>query len=532
MESQINFTSIDSLLSEVSVTSLSSFVGHSRCKWLKEAGIPITHNSLAELVSVEYGLNFLSDENIRNEILYGLGFDNTKTAYFSNLNVGDNRKTRDLIDLLNLSDELLPKKPKKNYSVTEIISEKCLYPYQNWMRKKIVSFLSEGNKNRAIVHMPTGSGKTRTSMEGIVDFARSLTNTKVSMVWLAHSQELCEQAYEQFVSLWSKHATEPANVIRLWGNNKIDEIVVDKLTFVITSFSKAHKMVSTANNDVFSQIAELKRKNALLVIDEAHQSTAETYKAAIEFLTNSKTKILGLTATPGRDYIEGDGSATKVLANFYENNKLSIVDDYGKEIRNPVEFLQGKKVLANLQRIELKTDVFIELTESEKKSVERSLEIPDSVLERLSEDHQRTSIIVAQIMKLAIERDLQTIVFTPTKQNAIDIAVLLKLKGCSASAVVAESDDRTKSIDDFKKGDIKVLTNYGVLTTGFDAPNIGAVVIARPTVSVVLYSQMLGRGLRGELMGGLSDCILVDVVDNITNMPSTNQAFTFFDEFY
>lgn len=532
MDIQNNFRSLDSLLREVSVTNLSGFVGLSRCNWLKEAGIPVTHNSLAELALVEHGLNFLSDENIRNEILYGLGFDDTEISYFTNLKLGDNKKTRELIGLLNLSDELLPKKPKKLTPVTKISAERCLYPYQNWMRKNINSFLADDNKNRAIVHMPTGSGKTRTSMESIVDFARSLTNSNVSMVWLAHSQELCEQAYEQFISLWNKHATEPANIIRLWGNNKVDEIVVDRLTFVITSFSKAHKMVSSASNDVFSQIAELKRKNALLIIDEAHQSTAETYQAAIEFLTNSKTKILGLTATPGRDYIEGDGDATKVLANFYENNKLSIVDDCGEDIKNPIEFLQNKKVLARLQRIELRTDVFIALTEKEKISVERSIEIPDSVLERLSEDQQRTNIIIAQIMKLAIERDLQTIVFTPTKQNAIDLAVLLKLKGCSASAVVAESEDRMKSIEDFKQGRIKVLTNYGVLTTGFDAPNIGAVVIARPTVSVVLYSQMLGRGLRGELMGGLPDCILVDVIDNIANMPSTNQAFTFFDEFY
>lgn len=532
MDIQSNFRSLDSLLREVSVTNLSYLVGVSRCDWLCEAGIPVTHNSLSELVLVEHGISFLSDENIRNEILYGLGFDSKVTREFNNLRIGDNSKTRLLINLLELSPDLLPEKPFRVSAVSQISSNRCLYPYQNWMRKEINHFLLKSTKKRAIVHMPTGSGKTRTSMEGIIDFARSLTNSKVSIVWLAHSQELCEQAYEQFTSLWEKHATEPANIVRLWGDNKLDEITVDRLTFVITSFSKAHNMVSSSRNDTFAKITEIKRNNALLVIDEAHQSTAETYQAAIEFLSNTKTKILGLTATPGRDYIEGDGDATKKLANFYENNKLSIVDDDGDAITNPIEFLQEKKVLAKLQRIELRTNIFVELTEQEKKSVERSIEIPDSVLERLSEDHQRTNIIIAQIMELAVGKGLQTIVFTPTKQNAIDLAVLLKLKGCSASAVVAESGDRTRSIADFKAGKIKVLTNYGVLTTGFDAPNIGAVVIARPTVSVVLYSQMLGRGLRGELMGGLQDCILVDVVDNIVNMPSANQAFTFFDEFY
>ena len=91
---------------------------------------------------------------------------------------------------------------------------------------------------------------------------------------------------------------------------------------------------------------------------------------------------------------------------------------------------------------------------------------------------------------------------------------------------------RAASIEAFKIREIKILVNYGVLTTGFDAPCVDTVITARPTTSVVLYSQMIGRGLRGPAMGGTATCRLIDVVDNIRNLPRANQAFTYFDDFY
>ena len=88
---------------------------------------------------------------------------------------------------------------------------------------------------------------------------------------------------------------------------------------------------------------------------------------------------------------------------------------------------------------------------------------------------------------------------------------------------------RAQSIADYKVGDVRVLVNFGVLTTGFDAPNTTCVLIARPTTSVVLYSQMVGRGIRGPLMGGSERCLIVDVKDNIEGMPDLPSAFSFFD---
>jgi superfamily II DNA or RNA helicase len=108
------------------------------------------------------------------------------------------------------------------------------------------------------------------------------------------------------------------------------------------------------------------------------------------------------------------------------------------------------------------------------------------------------------------------IYFGPTVQDAECMAFLLRQRGIEASFVGADTRDvsRRKIIADFKSGEIQVLCNCEVLTTGFDAPRVTHVVLARPTVSQVLYEQMVGRGLRGERFGGTASCHIIDLEDN------------------
>ncbi len=74
---------------------------------------------------------------------------------------------------------------------------------------------------------------------------------------------------------------------------------------------------------------------------------------------------------------------------------------------------------------------------------------------------------------------------------------------------------RRSLIERFRRGELSVLCNYGVLTTGFDAPKVRCVVVARPTASPILYEQMVGRGMRGPEFGGTERCLVIDVNDNI-----------------
>jgi superfamily II DNA or RNA helicase len=108
-------------------------------------------------------------------------------------------------------------------------------------------------------------------------------------------------------------------------------------------------------------------------------------------------------------------------------------------------------------------------------------------------------------------------VFATSVDQARLLAAFLSIGGISAKSVSGDTDvnARRHYVEQFKSGKVRVLTNYGVLTTGFDAPAVRAVYVARPVYSPVLYQQMIGRGLRGPLNGGKDRCLLVNVADNV-----------------
>jgi superfamily II DNA or RNA helicase len=94
---------------------------------------------------------------------------------------------------------------------------------------------------------------------------------------------------------------------------------------------------------------------------------------------------------------------------------------------------------------------------------------------------------------------------------------LLTIQGRPAASIDQDTspEDRRVAIERFKSGDLKVLTNYAVLSQGFDAPKTDAVYITRPTSSEVRYLQMVGRGLRGPKNGGTEEVLIVNMLDNI-----------------
>jgi superfamily II DNA or RNA helicase len=89
---------------------------------------------------------------------------------------------------------------------------------------------------------------------------------------------------------------------------------------------------------------------------------------------------------------------------------------------------------------------------------------------------------------------------------------------------------RRHIVHDFKMGNIKVLLNYGIFSTGLDVPKLDTVVISRPTSSVVLYSQMIGRGIRGNMVGGTEECRLIDIRDNFLNYGDVDSVYQYFKD--
>ena len=537
---------ITDLLSTLGVASLSRYIGKNNLYHINESRFSIEATFLSEILLIERGFNVFKDKTLRLELLAGLGKTDLSSIMladnytvedlkkFNNFSWGNNNKSIQFLSLFDINQEALESDDKIPSPIVKTCINKPLYKYQNLIRKKVSSFLWNGEKDKVIVHMPTGAGKTRTMLESACDYMRSINTSNYAVVWLAHSEELCEQAVSSFNEIWSILGDEDANIIRMWGGQNSNNIDIIGPTFIVTSFQTASNMLSTNIDTRFKIFSEIRKNCNLLIVDEAHQSTAPTYKNVINLFSRHKTKIVGLTATPGRHHVGQVEDETKILADFYDNNKINIVNDEGDEIDNPIEFLTEKGVLAKAKKFTINSPSEIHLNDKEMVQMERYLDIPVSVLKKLGEDSIRTNLIVAQAVKLSLELDFPTIIFAPSKDSAITIAILIKLRGVEAMAITADTPthQRRQAILDFKEGKLPILVNFGVLTTGFDAPNIKAVIIARPTTSVVLYSQMIGRGLRGKLMGGTDECYLIDVKDNIINMPDADQAFVYFDDFY
>jgi superfamily II DNA or RNA helicase len=154
-------------------------------------------------------------------------------------------------------------------------------------------------------------------------------------------------------------------------------------------------------------------------------------------------------------------------------------------------------------------------------------------LQRLAKNKERNQLIV-DLVKKEVNAGRQVLVFACSVQHASQLAVQSVLQGFQSASVDCYMRIlvRRQVIDSFRRGDIAALFNYGVLSTGFDVPNIGTIVIARPTSSIVLYSQMLGRGLRGKTVGGTERCRVIDIKDNFESFGDVAEVYKHFGKFW
>ena len=130
------------------------------------------------------------------------------------------------------------------------------------------------------------------------------------------------------------------------------------------------------------------------------------------------------------------------------------------------------------------------------------------------------------------DRGGKILLYACSVEHANVLANLLVVKGYKAAAVSSRTppDRRRKVIADYRETDaIQILTNYDVLTTGFDAPRTNVAVITRPTHSVVLYSQMVGRAARGPKAGGNLTCRIITVIDQIPGYRSIAEGFGYWE---
>jgi superfamily II DNA or RNA helicase len=398
---------------------------------------------------------------------------------------------------------------------------KPLKDYQFGVFIKAMERISVTN-SRFVVQMPTGSGKTRTAMELVSSYLNESEDGRV-IVWLAHSEELCEQAYEGFVEVWRHLGKHQVRMARCWGPGAALPYDSRERTFIVGGFQKMYAMLS--GNQV--PFAELRDRIDVVIVDEAHKVLAPTYKAVTKALIGNGTRVMGLTATPGRSAVDADEN--EALATFFFNEIVSI--DAGQE--SVIAFLRKRKVLAEVLYEPIYTQLRYELSSADRTYLERFFDLPPGILKQIGSDDVRNVEILKRLQR-ECDTGSQIIFFACSVEHSRFITAMLLYLGYKAAHVDGQTSRsrRRGIIDDFKERRIQVICNFGVLSTGFDAPKTDLVFISRPTGSIVLYSQMVGRGLRGPAIGGTATCKIIDVKDNIQGFSDQEYMYAYFEDYF
>lgn len=326
---------------------------------------------------------------------------------------------------------------------------------------------------RQLVCLPTGTGKT-------VIFAQfpSFFRMKRRMLILAHREELLNQARDKLL------AANPALKVEI---------------------EQAGRSASQSSNVVVASVPTLGRRSSrrlarldpeqfsIVVIDEAHHATAETYRRIVEHLgllqSDTKKLLVGFTATPkrsdgiGLDAVFDEISFSRTMPEMMRAGYLAPVAGYRVETE------------IDLSRVKTSMGDFVVSQLSDAVNIE-----------------SRNALVVKAFRELVPDR--RTLVFGVDVAHARDLAAAFKHYGIAAAAVTGDTPpgERSETLAAFSCGRIQVLTNCMVLTEGYDEPSVDGIILARPTKSALLYTQMIGRGTR--LHPGKSSVIVVDVVDN------------------
>jgi superfamily II DNA or RNA helicase len=402
-----------------------------------------------------------------------------------------------------------------------------LEDFQNEVLRKVMDVISVPGA-RALVTLPTGAGKTRVAVEAIRKWlARPHGEAGDGQVvlWLAHTEELCEQAYSCFKEVWETSiGVQLLYLFRFWGHYTTNlvacrEVVQQALAsagvFVSTPHRIANLIKATPEGDA-EVINAFTKAIGVLVVDEAHRAAAPTYSMILNYFHASEPAVLGLTATPFRMEYAPDGSAeTRQLSEIFGGRIIEPLDTLGAD---PRVTLQGMGVLARPLIHSIRTGTRLEaptaaaMDDPDDEDVERI----DTKLKSDADKASRRRLVVKQIAKICEDSNNVILYFGPSVVDADMMAFMLRQRRIPSACVSGETREATRRqvISQFRKGNIRVLCNCEVLTTGFDAPRVTHIVVARPTVSQVLYEQMVGRGLRGPKFGGTEHCVIVNCEDD------------------
>lgn len=343
-----------------------------------------------------------------------------------------------------------------------------LRPYQN-EGIDAIEHGYDGGLRRVMVVWPTGAGKTVLFSTLI---RRWLERGKRALV-LAHRDRLIQQAVEKV------------------GR----EIKWEQMGIVKAEQNRVHAQCVVASVQTLARERRLSQmpKCDLIIIDEAHRSSAKNYRKIIEHVTHPDSLLLGVTATPDRT--DGVG-----LGEVYE------------------------KIVHEVQLVEMIEQGY--LVNIRAKNVGLPIDLSDVKTKRNSEgirDFDQDQLVIKMEAANWSERvcdawldhasDRRTIVFVPRVAMGYALAERMRERGVSAAALDGSTPLHVQraTVADFERGAVQVLVNCDLFVEGADIPSINCVVMARPTKSRIVYCQAVGRGTRLSPETGKTDLLVLDV---------------------
>ena len=502
---------------------------------------PVEKSVLIKAVETLHGFEIVSQEKLRKNLIDRMSIDQVRTVTEEFFKLGgnetsliqDNDEYGVLIHLSNRWPELfisiLGYKESQNLlaksaqSISGISSQEPAYPaypYQRSIVRKITTRIRESDSRRCLLHLPTGSGKTRTAMNIASEHLRE--NEEGLVIWLADTSELCAQAKSEFERAWHNIGNRGMKVYSYFSDTNISLGGIEN-GFLVAGLQKLH---ATRGSSEYSILYEQLRKHvSLIIFDEAHKAIAPTYAQAVNDMTDNTTNtfFLGLTATPGRK-LEHNSDEDEKLTAFFDNTKVTMTV---KGYESPISYLVENKYLAKTEFINIEYDGNRILLADEFSNQKRSVEIRQA----LSEDDTR-NLRLLDVIRNEHESGSSIIVFACSVEHSRNLASLLAFNGIEAYSLDSKHDDeksRRYKIADYSSGNVRVLVNFNILTAGFDAPVTNVAIIARPTDSLVQYSQMAGRAMRGTRSRGNDSCTVYTVRDDIPAFTSVATAFAHWD---
>ena len=336
-----------------------------------------------------------------------------------------------------------------------------LFDYQEDMKERIEKAL---RLHRSVMaQMPTGTGKTYLLTAVIDSF---VSNNPKEKVWIvAHRRELVSQIDETVRKFHSYSASNTSSLLSL--------VKAMSIQWLMRHYD------------------EIEEEPGMIVIDEAHHALAKTYKEMWERFP--KAKFLGLTATPCRLNGKGFTDLFDVLVQSWA----------------VPEFI-SKGRLATYDFVSIKSDGVTQrlINSLQKRGADGDYQ--NKEMDRLLNKKPSIERLYRSLEEYA--KDRKGIVYAINISHAQKITKLYQEHGVKAIAIDSKTPamKRQQDIEAFKKGDIQVLVNVDIFSEGFDCPDVEFVQLARPTLSLAKYLQMVGRGLR--VAKGKKNCVIIDNV--------------------